>query len=79
LPSLAEAKKLVEECFPSRKALHIRLDHDPDEAGEWIVVEVTIGQDVSGFLEAYNRCVSLWAKSISAESLALIRLSYNLA
>src|SRR5437879_3594457 len=72
-----EARTLVEECFPSRKALRLRLDEDPEENGQWIAIEVTIEQDADDFLEAYNRCISLWVKRIPTEALTIIRLSYN--
>ena len=79
LSYVAEAKKLAEQCFPSRTALDICLDDDPEEEGQWIVVEVTMEQDANDFLKAYNRCISLWSERIPTEALALIRLSYNLA
>jgi hypothetical protein len=73
------AKTAVEECFPSRKALRIFLDEDPEEESQWIAIEVTIEPDAGDFLEAYNRCISLWVKRIPTEALTIIRLSYNLA
>jgi hypothetical protein len=71
------AKTAVDECFPARKALHIGLDEDPEEDGQWVVIEVVVDQDADEFLEAYNRCISLWAERIPSAALALIRLSYD--
>jgi hypothetical protein len=77
LEELRTATELANECFPSRRSLRIFLDDDPDEDGQWIVVEVTTEQDVDDFLNAYNGCISLWAKTIPTEGVAFIRLSYN--
>jgi hypothetical protein len=71
------AKSAVDECFPARKALHMGLDEDPEEDGQWVVIEVVVDQGADEFLEAYNRCISLWAERIPSEALALIRLSYD--
>jgi hypothetical protein len=79
LESVRAGIAIVEECFPSRKALSVFLDDDPEDAGQSIIVEVTTEQDVDEFLKTYNRCASLWAERIPTEGLSLMRLSYNLA
>jgi hypothetical protein len=79
LSHVADATGLVKQCFPSRKTLRLFLGDDPEEEGQWIIIEVTVNQDVDDFLKEYNRCVDLWVKMIPAEALSIIRLSYKLA
>lgn len=57
----------------------MRLESDPEEAGEWIVIEVAAKEDIDTFLAAYNECVDRWARQLPTKALSVIRLSYSLA
>lgn len=76
---LKAAVALVRESFPFLQDLNMRLESDPEEAGEWIVIEVAAKEDIDTFLAAYNECVDRWARQLPTKALSVIRLSYSLA
>jgi hypothetical protein len=76
---LADAITSVEASFPSRIGLDIRVDGDPEETGEWLVIEVISRDDVDTFLNSYNRCIAAWTDELPSAALMRIRLSYSFA
>jgi len=73
------ALALVRQSFPSLQDLAVRVDDDPEEEGEWLVIEITAREEVQRFLDAYNRCAELWVAQLPPEALGKIRLSYSLS
>jgi hypothetical protein len=75
---LANAIALLESNFPTHTGLSVRVDTDPEESGEWIVIEVASNDELAPFLNAYNQCLAAWIEKLPANALELIRLSYSL-
>jgi hypothetical protein len=78
LGHLRVALDAVQRHFPSRSKLEVRLEDDPEIQGEWLVIEVTVTDNVDRCLDAYNRCVLDWAKSLPPEALTVLCLTYQL-
>ena len=79
LDEVRTAIALARDAFPFRRKLEVRVENDPEEEGEWLVVEVEASEDVAKLLDAYNRCVGLWAEHLPPAALSRIRLAYSLS
>ena len=74
---LEKALGLATRFFPSRDRIEIRVDQDPEEAFEAVVIKVTSHDEVKNFSRAYERCIAQWATDLSPEGIGLISLAYN--
>jgi hypothetical protein len=78
LDHLRVALDLVQRDFPSWSKLEVRLEEDSEIQGKWLVIEVTIPDQVDTFLDAYNRCILDWAQLLPPEALSVLCLTYHL-
>ena len=77
-PYVETAIALAQQAFRSMKDMKVYIDDDPEIDGEWIIINVTVQQDVDDFLKDCDRCVALWATDIPNSTLKFIRLSYDI-
>jgi hypothetical protein len=55
----------------------VYLDQDPEDEGEWLVINIAASGQADEFLKTYDRCIDAWLASIPRRAMSLIRLSYR--
>jgi hypothetical protein len=71
------ALALVREYFASVQACQLRLEQDPETGEAWLVLEVTLQQDVDTLLAAYDGYTDRWVAQVPWPARDQIQLVYN--
>ena len=68
---------LMHQCFSSVEACHLRLEQDLDTGEEWLVIEVTLQEDVEEVLAHCDAYTDRWIAQVPWPERDQIRLVYN--
>ena len=68
---------LIHQCFSSIEACHLRLEQDLDTGEEWLVLEVTLQEDVEEVLTSCDAYTDRWIAQVPWPERDQIRLVYN--
>jgi hypothetical protein len=77
LDDLKAAVDLVAKHFPAHDKIEIDIKADQEEERIYLVVKVTIHQDVVGFIQAYKRCMADWTAGLTVHGLEYISFGHN--
>lgn len=78
LKHLSDVVELIEKCFPSLQGLHLEPERDPETEEEWLVIDITVEDEVDNFLDRYNSYTDQLISLVPWPERDKIRLSYNL-
>jgi len=78
LPEVLRAFELAKQHFPTAEKVSVRFAREADTGSEWVEVKVKIEAEVTEFLDKYDQCMREWEKSIPAEALDFLCLTYHL-
>jgi hypothetical protein len=68
---------LIHQCFSSIEACHLRLEQDLDTGEEWLVLEVTLQEDVEEVLTSCDAYTDRWIAQVPWPERDQLRLVYN--
>jgi hypothetical protein len=72
--------ELVKKHFPLGSGIDIRVDDDPEESGEWLVIDVSNSSDpVDEVLHCYDAFLTDWLATAPPTADKLIRVTLNLS
>ena len=74
---LLTAIELVRQCFVKVHACHLRLEQDPETGEEWLVLDVTLQEDVDAVLAHCDVYTDRWITQTPWPERDKIRLVYN--
>jgi hypothetical protein len=74
---LLTATTLIGQCFPSIHACRLRLEQEPETGEEWLVIEITLQEDVDEVLSSYDAYTDRWVTQVPWPERDKIRLVYN--
>jgi hypothetical protein len=68
---------LMRQCFSRVEDTHLRLEQDPETAEEWLVLDVTLQEDVEEVLANCDAYTDRWIAQVPWPERDQIRLVYN--
>ena len=74
---LFTAIALIGQWFPSIHACRLRLEQEPETGEEWLVIEVTLQEDVDEVLSSCDAYTDRWVVQVSWPERDKIQLVYN--
>ena len=69
---------LVKKHFNSVSEIQFMKEHDPETCDQWIVVEVTLADDIDNVLYSYDNYTQEWINMVPEVEQEQVRLSYNI-
>ena len=76
---LLKAVSLVNKHFSDMQTMDVHWEQDPEVGEKWIVIKVTIEDEVDQVLDRYDQYTEEWIASTSWPERERIRFSYNIA
>jgi hypothetical protein len=73
------AVHLVKLCFPLIRNLALRVQQDPEEGEEWLLVRAAVGGTKEEALQSYRQYVRRWTGGVPLPQRAKVRLSYTIS
>ena len=68
---------LIHQCFSSVDACHLRLEQDPETGEEWLVLDITLQEDVEEVLANCDAYTDRWVSQVPWPEREKIQLVYN--
>ena len=75
--SLLIAIALLRQCFSSVHACRLRLEQEPETGEEWLVLDVTLQEDVEKVLAGCDAYTDRWIAQVPWPERDKIQLVYN--